>query len=116
MLDSHQYVKVNAITYDPSHWYNDDNKHHGIQLIFILNGAKDNGKITGIGLFPEILRNELHEVRSVIESYSNNSSIQGIENSNCCGMFFNNSNNYWNCRLKVITSLGEMKYKIDRWD
>lgn len=45
----------------------------------------------GLGLFPEILRPELHEVRSVIESFSNEGELTDPEGEKVAGFFMGKS-------------------------
>lgn len=104
--------KVNAITYQPSMWYQ-ENSHQGKSVIFLLDKARDSRyKSAGNGLFPEILKSELREVRSTIEAYSKQAEVLGYESASACGVRFPSE-----VRVRVVTTSGvRSTYKIDRWD
>jgi hypothetical protein len=113
------YCNVTAITYYPSLWY-EKNSHHSKGIILLLEGAKDtlysSGNTgSGNGLFPEILKSELREVRSTIEAYSRDASIEGYEESSACGVAYGEHTNR-NITLRVTTETSTLTYKIDRWD
>lgn len=109
--------KVNAITYRPSMWHDPDafaHQHTGV--IFIIDGAKDHRRGAGLALFPEILRSELHSVRSVIEAYSKTGELEGREEASACGVLMSKGTD-WNGLLRVTTKTGQVaQYKLDRWD
>jgi hypothetical protein len=110
------YHKVTGICYQPPMWYgNMDHQSKGV--FFILNGAKDNGHSRcGSGLFPEILKSELHEVRSTIEAYSKSTSPAGHEYASACGINLQYSRSWDNTTVLVKTGTGSATYKLDRWD
>lgn len=109
--------KVNAITYRPSMWHDPDafaHQHTGV--IFIIDGAKDRRRGAGLALFPEILRSELHSVRSVIEAHSKTGELEGREEASACGVLMSKGTD-WNGLLRVTTKTGQVaQYKLDRWD
>jgi hypothetical protein len=112
---SRGYCKVTAITLQPSMWYS-DNEHQGKGIFFILEGAKDTRyKNAGSGLFPEILKSELREIRSTIESYSKGETVRGFDEASACGVKLEASRN-WDTTLRVTTDEGTAIYKLDRWD
>ena len=51
----------------------------------------DGGVGAGCALFPEIIRSELHGVRSVIEAYSKRNGISGYSDASACGIWVDNS-------------------------
>jgi hypothetical protein len=109
------YCKVTGICYQPSMWYN-DLPNQGKSIHFILDSAKDTQyKNCGNGLFPEILKSELHEIRSTIEAYSKNAILDGYEEASACGIRLQNNVN-WNALLRVTMDTGIFVYKLDRWD
>jgi hypothetical protein len=111
------YTKVTGITYQPSMWH-EENPHQGKGVFFILEGAKDTRyRQAGNALFPETMKSELREVRSVIEAYSKGATLEGYEEASACGLRMQyGNNNDWNLKLRVKTSAGVSLYKIDRWD
>lgn len=110
------YVKVNGILLQPNMWYG-NNEHNGKAVFFILDGAKDkNYRNAGIGLFPEILKSSLREVRTTIEAYSRNETISGFESASACGIRCQSSSKWWDYTFRVTDSAGTTTYKLDRWD
>lgn len=77
--------KVSAVCLKPCHWYSDKFVHQGPGVFFIIDAARDS-RMSGSALFPEILRNEYHGIRSVMESHSRGSSISGKESGNANGI------------------------------
>ena len=90
-------------------------EHLGKGVFFILKGCKDTENKTS-ALFPEILRNELREVRSTIEAYSNQTPLSGESEADACGICYQAQSSNWNCNLRVTTDVGVSLYNIDRWD
>ena len=78
----------------------------------ILKEAKET-RISGLALFPEILRNELHSVRATIESYSQKGIIEGIDDSVGAIVLYANSPSI-NIQLVVTVGKFQTKYTIDR--
>ena len=77
------WTEVSGITMQPNMW-NNECGHQGSSVFFLLDGAKP--KLTvGLALFPQVLRNELHEVRKTIESFSNTNKLQGLDRASACG-------------------------------
>lgn len=114
---STSYTKVTGVCYQPSMW-NDDFKHHGKSVFFILEGAKDNRKKhgnAGNALFPENLKSELREIRSTIEAYSKNATLHGYDEASACGIKLEYNSN-WNETFRVKTNMGTATYTLDRWD
>lgn len=60
-------------------------------IIYIEN-SRDLKYDSGIGLFPEILISELHEIRSTIEAYSNSEVLIGRENNTANGIVIGSKN------------------------
>lgn len=60
--------------------------------IFYVKDARDLKYDGGIGLFPEILISELHEIRSTMEAYSNNEMLIGRENNTANGIIIGEQN------------------------
>lgn len=109
------YVEVTGVTLQPNLWQ-PGYEHRGASVIFILNGAKDRDRrSTGLALFPEVLKSELHEVRSTIEAYSKSEKLGGADEASACGVRLQKGLN-WNAQFRVTTDIGTTIYKLDRWD
>lgn len=114
-LTAGTYTKVTAVCYQPTMW-NRGYEHQGNGVLFIIYGAKDDmHKVCGNGLFPEILKSELREVRSTIEAYSKQAEIFGYNEASACGVILHKGGN-WNAKVKVVSDIGEAEYILDRWD
>lgn len=107
-------VPVKGITRLPSRWDDDADKfaYTGDGLIFLFDAPRCPTTHT-LGLFPEFLRNDLHEVRSVIEAHSNRGRLQHSDEGHFAG---------WDARQGNCTTLlnvtidgREQEYFIDRW-
>lgn len=107
------YQKVTGICFKPSMWQ-DGNEHHGKGLVFVLEGARDSKKNQGNALFPETLKADLREVRSVIEAYSKSAEILGYEEASVCGLAWGGQKE--EAIVRVTTELGTAAYRLDRWD
>lgn len=109
------WVIVEALALQPSMWGARPLAHHGQSAIAILRGARDGRyQSGGGGLFPEILRTELHGARATIEAYSLRAVLTGYEEASACGLRFGDSGP---ARLRVTTRTGSrFEYMIDRWD
>lgn len=115
-LPSGNWVKVNAICHAPPHWQQPEKfKHHGRMVLLVLDGAKDVGHTKGGGFFPEGLRSEYHEIRSVMEAYAANASIAGKDEGTANGVALQMGQT-WDATLRVRTKEGIALYKLDRWD
>lgn len=112
--------RISAVTLKPSMWYLDENSpkmdHQGKGVILVLEGAYDTrSKGTGLGLFPEILKSDLHGIRSTIEAHSRRGEISGVEEASACGIILT-SGSTWNARVRVLWGGVESEYTLDRWD
>jgi hypothetical protein len=107
------YNKVTAVAELPTMWGDKPMTflHEGVVLI--IEGAVDS-KNNSAALFPEILRDDLHGVRSTIEAYSRSSKLLGRENSNAGGYDLRKGNA--RCELRVFSGGAWQEYLIDRWD
>lgn len=126
-LTAGSWVKVTAVFEGPHKWQEPSKfLHHGDEVNFALEGAWDcNPNNIGLSLFPETLRAELHEVRSVIEAYSNKGKINNPELGNANGISFPklagkkpaiSAQNALSVTIRVINSDGTAVYILDRWD
>ena len=114
-LPAKEFVDVTAITLKPSMWADEEKfRHQGKGVIFVLNGAKDVCSAP-LCLFPEILKSELHQIRSTIEAYSKGAKIEGAEEASANGVMVAGGINGKH-DFRVTTSTGVALYRIDRWD
>lgn len=112
-LSPNTWVPVTAAFVKPSMWHDPTKfKHQGEAIFFALEGAKDHRHEQGGGFFPEILRNELHEVHSVMEAYARNAAIGGRDEGTANGVAFDKGKP-WGCKLRVN---GSDVYHLDRWE
>jgi hypothetical protein len=108
------WVTVPAITYQPNMWFGDRTPHHGKGVLFILEGCRDlEGRTAGLGLFPQILKSELHGVAATIEAYSRRGVITGV--SNASGILIQDKS-VPGTRVRVFRPGIEAEYIIDRWN
>lgn len=108
------FVEVEAVTLKPSMW-NGGNDHQGAGVLFILAGARESRQ-SGTALFPEILKAEFHGIRSVIEAFSRNASIEGMGEPHAAGVMLNNGDKNWNATVRVWSAGKSLDYRLDRWD
>ena len=115
-LPVREFVNVAAITLKPSMWAGEDKfPHQGKGVVFILDGAKDSRGGVSLALFPEILKSELHQVRSTVEAYSQAGRLEGREEASANGVMVADGG-AGNHQFRVTTSTGVVEYTIDRWD
>lgn len=108
------YIEVTGIALLPNLWQ-PGYEHYGKGVFFILKDCKDKRNTTS-GLFPEIMRGELREVRATIEAYSRANALSGDWDADACGICHQSGGTNWCCELKVTTDVGVSLYKLDRWD
>ena len=116
------WVRIYGVTPLPCAWDSDRaSAHHGDGAILLLDGARDmraeRGN-TGGGFFPENLRSEYREIRSVMEAHAKGAAIEGAGGPTACGLDLRKQPNPFRqpARVRVRTSLGTSEYMIDRWD
>lgn len=108
------WIEVTGIALQPNLWQ-PGFEHQGHGVLFVLKNCRDTRNKSS-GLFPEILRGELREVRATIESYSHSSKLSGHDEATACGILKQSGKTWSNCELRVTTDLGVTTYKLDRWD
>lgn len=113
-IPSSGYVEVTGITLQPNMWQ-PGYEHIGEGVIFILKGCKDSMNKSS-GLFSEVMRGELREVRATIEAYSKSNALAGYDEASACGLCLQSGNSSWSCSLRVTTDVGVTVYNLDRWD
>lgn len=108
------FIPVTAVVPRPNLWGARPLPHLGEGLILVLKGAVDQKTNQGNALFPETLREELHQVRATIEAYSKRAEIGGREEASACGYSFNKG--AIGVNLRVLVNGRHTTYRIDRWD
>jgi hypothetical protein len=112
-----QWVKVNAVCVIPTMWQEPERfKHHGEQILLVLAGAKDVNPKVGLAIFPETLKSEFREIRSVIEAYSKSQHLTGVEEASANGIALAKGNMFYHIKVRVTTAVGQFSYSLDRWD
>lgn len=113
------WAAVAGIALSPHQWADEGAfSHHGKRAFILLDGARDVAKQRGAaggGMFPELLRAELHPIRSTVEAYTRRAVIEGADDATACGYMFNAGDRI-GCSLRVTSKLGVGVYLIDRWD
>jgi hypothetical protein len=108
------WVDVTGITKRPHLWSGEyPNQTTGV--IFLLKGATES-RNGGLALFPEILKSELREVRSVIEAHSRSGEIAEMRHGNANGVGFDKGKTGFEYLLRVTSKGQTVDYKLDRWD
>lgn len=110
-------VAVKGIILPPYKWQVGDDFTHLPDFVgFVLDGATET-RNEGSCLFPQILKSEYHNFRSVIERYSNSTSLEGMEEGDANGVLFQKSANESEAlTLRVWTADAVSDVIIDRWD
>lgn len=71
------FLPVVAVVPLPTCWHDGDKSHLGDGAVLVIQGCRDRTRGQGLGLFPECLRGELHEVRAAIEAFSKRGDLAG---------------------------------------
>lgn len=101
---------------DPAKWQLPDKfQHQGDHIHFILDGCRDTKHVKGGGFFPETLRSEYHEIRSVMEAYASQAAIAGRDEATACGIALQHKQTV-DYHFQVYTRVGMREYVIDRWE
>lgn len=107
-------VNVTAIALKPSMWAGEKFSHQGQGVLFILDGCRDVDPRGGSALFPEILKSELREIRSVIEAHSKGVQLASSDAS-ACGLLLSKGRD-WNTTICVTAAGVRTGYLLDRWE
>jgi len=87
----------------------------GSQIFFVLKGAKETRQ-PSLCLFPEILRRELHGVRSVLEAFSNKGKLQGLDDpERACGVSISDEMREMHLEMEVEFADYRQLIILDRW-
>lgn len=94
---------VHGIIKLPAHWDGGISRFSPMSMFLLSAMDRKNG---GSGLFPEILRKELHDVRSVIEAFSKSAVIQRPDNAVSAVVMAEHV--HTSLRLRVTTHSGDV--------
>jgi hypothetical protein len=105
-------VDVAAVIVNPFVRQFPENTFDNTPMALVISGPRYKERI-GLCLFPEILRPELHEIRSVVEAYSNKTLTEQIEHPVVGYTIALNAEGF---RLEVETVDAVVKITIDRFE
>jgi hypothetical protein len=106
------WVNVNAMCAKPCHWHHPEKfTKDGEAIFMVLEGCHLRVEQPGGNFFPESLRQEYHEIRRVMEHYSNKAVIAGHLEGTANGFALQKGDTF-NAQVRVN---GKDLYKIDRW-
>lgn len=116
-LTAGEWANVTALVPLPSQWDPErDYSHFAPGIVVLLKGCQDTSGQASVGLFPEILRGDLREVRATIEAYSRGAKAEGAEDADACGLDLRKGQR-WNQKFRVTSKDGtQMVVTLDRWD
>lgn len=113
-LTSGDWAKCNAIFLGPHLWDEPDKfARFGNIVCFAIEGSKEKSHGNGLALFPEILKSELHGIRSVIEAHSQNSKLESPESGDANGLALQEKATNSTVTVRVN---GKDCYHIEKWD
>lgn len=108
-------AKVTAICHKPCHWYHPElQKHVEPSAFFVLEGCVDTKYDKGGLFFPESLRSEFHSIRSSMEAFSKEGSIEGKTEGTANGLAF--TRREYPIVVQVKSASGLDTYRINRWE
>jgi len=117
-LNAGTHVEVTALAYKPNMVgpYADRHTNQGKGVLFALRHCRD---LRGVNLclFPEILKSELHQVRSTIEAHSNRTKVKSPTHDIAAGILTTFDGHKMQVSVRVTTHDGRRQnFHIDRWD
>lgn len=106
------WIELTGIMPLPNLWGDNPQSFLYNGVILLLRNARDVERIPGNSLFPEMLKGELHEVRSTIEAFSKSQTLHGAAEATACGWKIGSQS-----RTPVLVRVnGTDQYRIDRWE
>lgn len=114
-LTGGHYLDCTGICHEPEHWQEPEKfKHQGKTVLFLIRGCVDR-RSSNLCLFPEILKTEFHEIRSVIEAHSKRGQVEreSLSNDLANGLSFSKGNPV---TVRVVGRSGRAVYTIDRME
>lgn len=112
-LTVNQWVEVDYVLRRPDQWWVAPQLDTSGAIMFVLHGARDTYH-PGLALFPEIIKSELHGVRSVIEAYSNRNRLPVAPKAQVAGLMFDKNLETWGLQLLVTTGGVRVHVALDR--
>lgn len=114
-LPLRSHIPVLGIVPYPCHWHGNWHDQLPETAVLLLQGCWDSQE-GSLGLFPEVIRGELREVRSVIEFHNNRTPLQGRGIGTACGLALSAA-----CRSNLLLRATDARdrqnsYLIDRWE
>jgi len=103
-LSPNAWCDVTAVCLYPDAWF-DAKSNYGNESMFILEGCVDL-RDSSLALFPEMLKSDIHEIRSTIEAFSKSRELTGMNEASACGI----------CAIGSHIRINGIEYRIDRWD
>lgn len=82
-LQPGSFVTVNTITSMPYHWNGATTPNQKQGVLLALDGCSDRNRRTGGGFLPEFLRSDLREIRSALDAYAKQATVQQVEGPVC---------------------------------
>ena len=113
-LRAGSYCEAVGITALPWMWNGGMSSNQSEGAVLLLSGARDSS-CTGLCLFPETLRSELHEVRKTIEAHSHSGRLVRPTGQLASGLGFG-PNSSQSISLEVTQGGVIYSVEIDRWD
>lgn len=107
------WVPVLGVVPFPPMWGSTPQPHLGNGDIVLLDGAHDTTPHGGLAIFPELLQQELHWIRSTVEAHSRSREFAVMLGS-ACGYDIRPADA--KCRLRVFAGGAWTTYDVDRWD
>jgi hypothetical protein len=114
-LQTGVWLDIEGFILKPCNWFGNRHHSHKDAIVIIKDAWDQKAGNAGSGLFPEILKGELHEVRSTIEAYSRSHGMSYDEGDMACGLGISD-HGLKTADVKVTTDYGDTIYRIDRWD
>lgn len=115
-LDVGSHARVKGIAFQPNQWSGKKYEHQGKGVMFILEGAYDTQKGSGLAIFPEILKTELRSIRSTIEAYSKAGHPEGREEGDANGILIQDNETHNRITFKVVSKGVTYQVSMDRWE
>lgn len=112
------FYPVTAICLQPSQWFGDRCPQQGASAFFLIQGCRETKQV-GTALFPEMLRNEYHGIRAVIEAHSKADKLEGMEEATACGVRLQKNKSGtpdWLARVRTHGAGGQADFILDRWE
>jgi len=82
-LQPGSFVTVNLITSMPYHWNGAMTPNQKQGVLLALDGCSDRNRRTGGGFLPEFLRSDLREIRSALDAYAKQATVQQVDGPIC---------------------------------